>query len=98
MKRYVDNLRIMRHEQLNRMTTLSGLLHMGHYDEAIRYIQAQSEHAQELLDFYLLALPLADAMRSAARQSHPRPRKGVALSFDPACRIDRPLPSLMESS
>ena len=51
VKRYVDNLRIMRHEQLNRMTTLSGLLHMGHYDEAIRYIQAQSEHAQELLDF-----------------------------------------------
>ncbi|MGP4875343.1 PAS domain-containing protein, partial [Klebsiella pneumoniae] len=36
VKRYVDNLRIMRHEQLNRMTTLSGLLHMGHYDEAIR--------------------------------------------------------------
>ncbi len=28
----------------------------------------------------------------------PRAReKGVALSFDPACRIDRPLPSLMES-
>ncbi len=79
------------------MTTLSGLLHMGHYDEAIRYIQAQSEHAQGATGFYLLALPLADAMRSAARQSHPRPRKGVALSFDPACRIDRPLPSLMES-
>ncbi len=51
MKRYVDNLRIMRHEQLNRMTTLSGLLHMGRYEEAIGYIQAQSEHAQELLDF-----------------------------------------------
>jgi two-component system cit operon sensor histidine kinase CitA len=51
VKRYVDNLRIMRHEQLNRMTTLSGLLHMGRYEEAIGYIQAQSEHAQELLDF-----------------------------------------------
>ena len=51
VKRYVDNLRIMRHEQLNRMTTLSGLLHMERYDEAIRYLQAQSEHAQELLDF-----------------------------------------------
>ncbi len=51
VKRYVDNLRIMRHEQLNRMTTLSGLLHMERYDEAVRYIQAQSEHAQELLDF-----------------------------------------------
>jgi two-component system cit operon sensor histidine kinase CitA len=97
VKRYVDNLRIMRHEQLNRMTTLSGLLHMGHYDEAIRYIQAQSEHAQELLDFIsshfhsptLCGLLLGKAAR--ARE------KGVALSFDPACRIDRPLPSLMES-
>ncbi|HHK9601027.1 TPA: ATP-binding protein [Klebsiella pneumoniae] len=97
VKRYVDNLRIMRHEQLNRMTTLSGLLHMGHYDKAIRYIQAQSEHAQELLDFIsshfhsptLCGLLLGKATR--ARE------KGVALSFDPACRIDRPLPSLMES-
>ncbi|ENO3534363.1 sensor histidine kinase [Raoultella ornithinolytica] len=97
VKRYVDNLRIMRHEQLNRMTTLSGLLHMGHYDEAIRYIQAQSEHAQELLDFIssrfssptLCGLLLDKAAR--ARE------KGVALSFDPACQLDRPLPSLIES-
>ncbi|MFH4082333.1 hypothetical protein WAJ09_23470, partial [Acinetobacter baumannii] len=79
------------------MTTLSGLLHMGHYDEAIRYIQAQSEHAQELLDFIsshfhsptLCGLLLGKATR--ARE------KGVVLSFDPACRIDRPLPSLKES-
>lgn len=97
VRRYVDNLRIMRHEQLNRMTTLSGLLHMGHYDEAIRYIQAQSEHAQELLDFIssrfssptLCGLLLGKAAR--ARE------KGVALSFDPACQLDRPLPSLIES-
>ena len=96
VKRYVDNLRIMRHEQLNRMTTLSGLLHMGRYDEAIRYIQAQSEHAQELLDFIssrfssptLCGLLLGKAAR--ARE------KGVELSFDPACRVDKPLP-LLES-
>ena len=96
VKRYVDNLRIMRHEQLNRMTTLSGLLHMGHYDEAIRYIQAQSEHAQELLDFIssrfssptLCGLLLGKAAR--ARE------KGVELSFDPACRLDRPFLPLGE--
>ena len=58
VKRYVDNLRIMRHEQLNRMTTLSGLL-----------------------------------LGKAARARE----KGVALSFDPACQLDRPLPSLIES-
>ena len=97
VKRYVDNLRIMRHEQLNRMTTLSGLLHMGRYEEAIGYIQAQSEHAQELLDFIssrfssptLCGLLLGKAAR--ARE------KGVELSFDPACRMDKPFLPLLES-
>jgi two-component system cit operon sensor histidine kinase CitA len=97
VKRYVDNLRIMRHEQLNRMTTLSGLLHMGRYDDAIRFIQAQSEHAQELLDFLsarfrsptLCGLLLGKTAR--ARE------KGVELQFDPACCIDKPFPTLPES-
>ncbi len=97
VKRYVDNLRIMRHEQLNRMTTLSGLLHMGRYEEAIDFIQAQSEHAQELLDFIssrfssptLCGLLLGKAAR--ARE------KGVELNFDPACRVDKPFASLLEA-
>ncbi|HEP1898599.1 TPA: sensor histidine kinase [Kluyvera cryocrescens] len=97
VKRYADNLRIMRHEQLNRMTTLSGLLHMGRYDEAIRYIQAQSEHAQELLDFIssrfssptLCGLLLGKAAR--ARE------KGVALRFDPGCSMKEPFTPLAES-
>lgn len=87
----------MRHEQLNRMTTLSGLLHMGRYDEAIRYIQAQSEHAQELLDFIssrfssptLCGLLLGKAAR--ARE------KGVALRFDPGCSMKEPFTPLAES-
>jgi two-component system cit operon sensor histidine kinase CitA len=87
VKRYVDNLRIMRHEQLNRMTTLSGLLHMGRYEEAIGYIQAQSEHAQELLDF-ISSRFIPHAVRPAAGESRPRAEKGVELSFDPACRMD----------
>ncbi len=97
VKRYVDNLRIMRHEQLNKMTTLSGLLHMGHYDAAIRFIQAQSEHAQELLDFLsarfssptICGLLLGKAAR--ARE------KGVELQLDPGCGMDKPFPTLPEA-
>ncbi|TLV10689.1 sensor histidine kinase [Klebsiella indica] len=97
VKRYVDNLRIMRHEQLNRMATLSGLLHMARYDEAIRYIQAHSEHAQELLDFIssrfssptLCGLLVGKAAR--ARE------KGVELAFDPLCRMAKPCRSLGEA-
>ncbi|WP_409411815.1 sensor histidine kinase, partial [Escherichia coli] len=67
------------------------------YDEAIRYIQAQSEHAQELLAFIssrfssptLCGLLLGKAAR--ARE------KGVELSFDPACRVDKPFLPLLES-
>ena len=44
VKRYMDNLRIMRHEQLNHMATLAGLLHMGRYQDAMGYIKAQSAH------------------------------------------------------
>jgi sensor histidine kinase regulating citrate/malate metabolism len=81
VKRYVDNLRIMRHEQLNRMTTLSGLLHMGRYEEAIGYIQAQSEHAQELLDF--ISSRFLPAVRPAAGQSRPRAGKRGRAEFRP---------------
>lgn len=96
VKRYVDNLRIMRHEQLNRMTTLSGLLHLGRYEEATTYIQAHSELAQELLDFIssrfcsptLCGLLLGKVSR--ARE------KGVTLSFDPGCRMDQPFVALTE--
>ncbi len=97
VKRYVDNLRIMRHEQLNRMATLSGLLHMGRYKEAIDFIQAQSEHAQELLDFIsshfssptLCGLLLGKSVR--ARE------KGVEINFDPACRMDKAFTPLLEA-
>ncbi|MGG6177235.1 ATP-binding protein [Pantoea allii] len=97
VKRYVDNLRIMRHEQLNRMNTLSGLLHMGRFKEAIDYIEAQSEHEQELLDFVstrfqsplLCGLLLGKAVR--ARE------KGVAIHFDPACLMDRPFLPLTDA-
>lgn len=97
VKHYVDNLRIMRHEQLNRMATLSGLLHMEHYDEAIRYIQAQSEHAQELLDFLsqcfisptLCGLLLGKAAR--ARE------KNVELIFDPLCSMKKDYKTLDEA-
>jgi len=97
VKRYADNLRILRHEQLNRMSTLAGLLHLGHYDQALGYIQAQTEHTQELLDFIsgrfrsptLCGLLIGKCAR--ARE------KGVTLSFDPACEMVRAFRGLGEA-
>ncbi|WP_446028472.1 ATP-binding protein [Lelliottia amnigena] len=97
VKRYVDNLRIMRHEQLNRMTTLSGMLHMGRYEEAIGFIQAQSEHAQELLDFISSRFSSPTLCGLLLGKSARAREKGVELNFDPACRMEKLFPPLHEA-
>lgn len=97
VKRYVDNLRIMRHEQLNRMTTLSGMLHMGRYEEAIGFIQAQSEHAQELLDFISSRFSSPTLCGLLLGKSARAREKGVELNFDPTCRMDKPFAPLHEA-
>ncbi|MBF7956223.1 sensor histidine kinase [Rahnella victoriana] len=89
VQRYADNLRVMRHEQLNWTATLAGLLHMGRYDEAIRYIEAQSEGAQELLDF-VSARFCSPRLCGLLLGKYARAReKGVELAFDPACELTR---------
>ena len=87
IKRYADNLRIMRHEQLNWTATLVGLLQMKHYDEAIRYIQAQSDGAQKVLDFVsarFTSPALCGLLLGKYVSAH---EKGVELLFDPACQL-----------
>ena len=89
VKRYADNLRIMRHEQLNWTATLAGLLQMQRYDDAMRYIQAQSEGAQAVLDF-VSARFTSPALCGLLLGKYVSAReKGVELAFDPACQLLR---------
>ena len=97
VKRYVDNLRIMRHEQLNWTATLVGLLQMKHYDEAIRYIQVQSEGAQRVLDF-VSARFSSPALCGLLLGKYVSAReKGIELLFDPACQLTRMPATLNET-
>ncbi|MFM2486362.1 ATP-binding protein [Celerinatantimonas yamalensis] len=87
IKKYTDNLRILRHEQLNWTATLAGLLHLGRYKEAIDYIELQSSDTQGILDFiskkfsspYLCGLLIGKY--SSAKE------KGISIMFDPACEL-----------
>jgi two-component system cit operon sensor histidine kinase CitA len=97
IKRYADNLRIMRHEQLNWTATLVGLLQMKHYDEAIRYIQVQSEGAQRVLDF-VSAHFVSPALCGLLLGKYVSAReKGIELLFDPACQLTRMPATLSET-
>jgi two-component system cit operon sensor histidine kinase CitA len=87
--RYADNLRIMRHEQLNWTATLVGLLQMQRYDDAMRYIHAQSEGAQKVLDF-VSAQFASPALCGLLLGKYVSAReKGIELIFDPACQLTR---------
>jgi two-component system cit operon sensor histidine kinase CitA len=89
VKRYADNLRIMRHEQLNWTATLVGLLQMQRYDDAMRYIHAQSAGAQQVLDF-VSARFTSPALCGLLLGKYVSAReKGVELKFDPACQLTR---------
>lgn len=97
VKRYADNLRIMRHEQLNWTATLAGLLQMQRYEDAIRYIEAQSEGAQSVLDF-VSARFTSPALCGLLLGKYVSAReKGIELNFDPACQLTH-LPSAISET
>lgn len=96
--RYADNLRMMRHEQLNWTATLVGLLQMQHYDEAIRYIQAQSEGAQQALDFVSTRFTSPALCGLLLGKYVSAREKGIELRFDPACQMTRLPPLISETA
>ncbi|WMY73304.1 sensor histidine kinase DpiB [Buttiauxella selenatireducens] len=50
IKQYVESLRTLRHEHLNWMSTLSGLLQMKEYDRALEMVKGESQAQQALID------------------------------------------------
>lgn len=98
VKRYADNLRIMRHEQLNWTATLAGLLQMQRYDDAMRYIQAQSEGAQAVLDFVSARFTSPALCGLLLGKFVSAREKGIELVFDPACQLTRIPPAISETA
>lgn len=97
VKRYANSLRILRHEQLNWTATLAGLLHLERYDEAIRYIEAQSQGAQAALDF-ISARFSAPALCGLLLGKFASAReKGLQMLFDPRCQL-RAIPAALRET
>lgn len=49
IKQYVESLRTLRHEHLNWMSTLNGLLQMKEYDRALAMVKVSRKHSSSLL-------------------------------------------------
>lgn len=50
IKQYVESLRTLRHEHLNWMSTINGLLQMNEYDKVLAMVQGESQAQQQLID------------------------------------------------
>ncbi|HFQ7236999.1 TPA: sensor histidine kinase DpiB [Citrobacter braakii] len=50
IKQYVESLRTLRHEHLNWMSTINGLLQMKEYDRVLAMVQGESQTQQQLID------------------------------------------------
>ncbi|OCG33012.1 hypothetical protein A9G34_09425 [Gilliamella sp. Choc4-2] len=91
---YVDNLRALRHEHLNWMATLSGLICMKRYDEAQSFIALHSTDNQNNLDFitqHFKVPAVCGLLIGKYSKSH---EIGLKLVFDPACQLTA-LPDLI---
>lgn len=97
VKSHINDLRIVRHEYRNQLSTLAGLLNLGHYDEALNFIQAQSQHSQQVLDFIStrFASPLICGLL-LGKYSRAR-EKGIILLFDAGCWLKSMPESLSDS-
>lgn len=87
VKNFADNLRVMRHESLNWMAMLAGLLHMKQYDKAIHLLEAQSSGSQQVLDFISSRFK-NHAVCGLLLGKHSRANElGITLNFDPSCQL-----------
>ncbi|SUB83717.1 Sensor histidine kinase DpiB [Pragia fontium] len=50
IQQYVENLRTLRHEHLNWMSTIGGLLQLKEYDRALEMVKFESSNQQSLID------------------------------------------------
>lgn len=97
VKSHINDLRIIRHEYRNQLSTLAGLLNLGRYEEALDLIHAQSQHTQQVLDFISsrfcspLICGLLLGKYSRARE------KGIELIFDAGCALNAMPDSLSDS-
>ncbi|XKM14368.1 ATP-binding protein [Orbaceae bacterium ac157xtp] len=85
---YVDNLRALRHEHLNWMATLSGLISLGHYSEAQDFIALQSTESQQNLDYINQHFKIPTVCGLLIGKYAKANEMGLNFTFDPLCQLN----------
>lgn len=97
VKQYVENLRTLRHEHLNWMSTLGGLIQMGEYQQALAMIKGESASQQQLIDS--LRGKFADKQVAGLLfgKYHRAKELGLTLEFIEGCQLSE-IPAKLTST
>ncbi|WP_159652612.1 ATP-binding protein [Vibrio atypicus] len=87
IKQYTDNLRVMRHEHANKLSTISGLIEIGEYNAALELINSESTRKQQLIDFVSSRIQLKQVAGLLLGKYARACELGLELKFDPTCQL-----------
>lgn len=96
IRQQTDHLRVLSHEYVNKLSTISGLIQIGAYQQALKAIRQESETHQKLIDFISQTFNskvVAGLLLGKYSRAH---ELGLTLEFDPYCQLLNPPARLTE--
>jgi two-component system, CitB family, sensor kinase len=89
---YVDSLRSQRHEFMNKLHLISGLIKMKEYDMVNDLIEEINEEQQSLLSFFLTRIHDPAIVGVLIGKTHRSKELGIQLIIDPESSLPDPCP------
>ncbi len=89
VRKQADTLRVLSHEYANKLSTISGLIQIGAYKQALNAIRKETETHQKLIDFISSTFNskvVAGLLLGKYSRAH---ELGLTLEFDPYCRLQQ---------
>ncbi len=87
IKQYTDNLRVMRHEHANKLSTISGLIEIGECEAALALINNENIQKQQLIDFIRSRIKCKQVAGILLGKYARSQELGLQLQFDPTCQL-----------
>lgn len=87
VRRYVDALRSQRHEFMNKLHTIAGLIAIKEYAAAAQLIDKVNDEQQRVLEFFLARIRDSAVVGILLGKMHRAKELGVQLLIDPESRL-----------
>lgn len=89
---YVEDLRAQRHEFMNKLHLILGLLHASDYGAAQEVIERVNDDYQKAVDFYLARIQDPAIVGILVGKTHQARELGIELAVSPESFVSRPCP------